>query len=236
MSKIVWDATGERAYETGTDQGVLYVQKSDGTYENGVAWNGLTGVTESPDGAEPNDLYADNIKYASLRSAETFGGTIEAFTYPDEFGECDGTAAPVAGVYLGQQKRKPFGFVYRTLVGNDTASDEDDGYKLHIWYNCTASPSEKSYETVNDSPDAITFSWEVDTTPVPVTGTTFKPVATITIDSTKFVETADKAKLKALEDMLFGTDGTGGTDGSNPTLPTPAVVLSTLGYTAPVGG
>lgn len=233
MSKLVWDATGERAYETGTDHGVLYVQNADGTYQDGVVWNGLTAVTESPDGAEPNDLYADNIKYASLRSAETFGGTIEAYTYPDEFGECDGTSAPVPGVYLGQQKRKPFGFVYRTLIGNDTASDSDDGYKLHIWYNCTASPSEKSYETVNDSPDAITFSWEIDTTPVPVTGTNFKPVATITVDSTKFTETADKAKLQALEDLLFGTDGTGGATGTNATLPTPATVLTTLGYTIP---
>lgn len=233
MSKLVWDATGERAYETGTDHGVLYVQNTDGTYQDGVVWNGLTAVTESPDGAEPNDLYADNIKYASLRSAETFGGTIEAYTYPDEFGECDGTVAPVAGVYLGQQKRKPFGFVYRTLIGNDTASDGDDGYKLHIWYNCTASPSEKSYETVNDSPDAITFSWEVDTTPVPVTGTSFKPVATITVDSTKFTTTADKTKLEALEDLLFGTDGTGGAAGTNATLPPPVTVLTTLGYVIP---
>lgn len=236
MSKIVWDATGERAYETGTDHGVLYPQKGDGTYDAGVAWNGLTAVTESPDGAEPNDLYADNIKYASLRSAETFGGTIEAYTYPDEFGECDGTAAPVAGVYLGQQKRKPFGFVYRTFQGDGNTLADGADYKLHLWYNCTASPSEKSYETVNDSPDAITFSWEVDTTPVPVTGTTFKPVATITIDSTKFVETADKKKLRALEDLLFGTDGDGTSEGTAPTLPDPAVVLSTLGYVAPVGG
>ena len=199
MAALIWDKTGERYFETGVDHGVLYPQKADGTYDDGVVWNGLTAVTESPDGAEPNDLYADNIKYASLRSAETFGATIEAYTYPEEFAECDGSAAMSTGVYIGQQTRKPFGFSYRTLVGNDTATDTDDGYKLHIIYNATASPSEKNYETVNDSPDAITMSWEIDTTPVPVTGK--KPTATITIDSTK----CDATKLKTLEDILYGT-------------------------------
>lgn len=202
MSAIVWDATGSRYYETGVSHGVLYPQNTDGTYANGVAWNGLTGVTESPDGAEPNDLYADNIKYASIRSAETFGATIEAYTYPDEFAECDGSAALATGVYVGQQSRKPFAFSYRTEVGNDTATESDDGYKLHIIYNATASPSEKSYETINDSPDAITLSWEISTTPVPVTG--YKPTAQIVIDSTKLT-TQGKTYLRALEDKLYGT-------------------------------
>lgn len=213
MAALIWDKTGERYFETGVDHGVLYPQKADGTYDDGVVWNGLTAVTESPDGAEPNDLYADNIKYASLRSAETFGATIEAYTYPEEFAECDGSAAMSTGVYIGQQTRKPFGFSYRTLVGNDTATDTDDGYKLHIIYNATASPSEKNYETVNDSPDAITMSWEIDTTPVPVTGK--KPTATITIDSTK----CDATKLKALEDILYGTAT------KNAYLPQPDTVL-----------
>lgn len=213
MAALIWDKTGERQFETGVDHGVLYVQKADGTYENGVVWNGLTAVTESPDGAEPNDLYADNIKYASLRSAETFGATIEAYMFPEEFMECDGSAAMADGVYIGQQSRKPFGFCYRTLIGNDTASESDDGYKLHIIYNATASPSDKNYETVNDSPDAITMSWEIDTTPVPVTGK--KPTATIVIDSTK----CDEQKLKTLLDTLYGTATT------EPTLPTPDDVI-----------
>ena len=222
MSTLIWDATGQRYYETGVNHGVLYVQKSDGTYNDGVAWNGLTGVTESPDGAEPNDIYADNIKYASIRSAETFGGTIEAFTYPDEFAECDGSYTVVPGVYIGQQSRKPFGFCYRTEVGNDTQSEEDDGYKLHIIYNATASPSEKSYETINDSPDAITFSWEITTTPVPVAGR--KPTSLITIDTTK-LDTTGKANLKTLEDMLYGSDN------AQPTLPTPDQVVSIMSAT-----
>lgn len=213
MAALIWDKTGERQFETGVDHGVLYVQKADGTYENGVVWNGLTAVTESPDGAEPNDLYADNIKYASLRSAETFGATIEAYMFPEEFMECDGSAAMADGVYIGQQSRKPFGFCYRTLIGNDTASESDDGYKLHIIYNATASPSDKNYETVNDSPDAITMSWEIDTTPVPVTGK--KPTATIVIDSTK----CNEQKLKTLLDTLYGTATT------EPTLPTPDDVI-----------
>lgn len=215
MAILVWDKTGERFYETGVNHGVLYPQNADGTYSTGVVWNGLTGVTESPDGAEPTDLWADNIKYASLRSAETFGATIEAYTYPEEFAECDGSYAVSAGVYLGQQARKPFGFSYRTEVGSDTIADAsgNEAYKLHIIYNATASPSEKAYETINDSPDAITFSWELTTTPVPVSGR--KPTATITIDSTK----ADKTKLKALEDTLYGTDS------EDPTLPPPDEVI-----------
>jgi len=216
MAALVWDKTGERSYENGVDHGVLYVQKADGTYDTGVVWNGLTAVTEKPDGAEPNDLYADNIKYASLRSAETFGATIEAYMYPDEFAQCDGSAAIATGVYIGQQKRKPFGFCYRTLIGNDTATDEDDGYMLHIIYNATASPSEKNHETVNDSPDAVTMSWDLDTTPVAFEKyPTYKPTATITINSTK----CDATKLKTLEDTLYGTAN------AEPTLPSPDDVI-----------
>lgn len=203
MSKLVWDAVGEHLYETGVDHGVLYPQAADGTYPKGVAWNGLTAVTESPSGAEANDLYADNIKYLSLRSAETFGATVEAYTYPDEFGACDGSAEPATGVKIGQQARTPFGLCYRTIIGNDTELDTH-GYKLHLIYGASASPSEKAYNTVNDSPDAITFSWEISTVPVNVTG--FKPTACLTIDSTK----VDAAKLKAIEDELFGTDGESG--------------------------
>lgn len=217
MSKIVWDATGEHFYEAGVNHGVLYVQKSDGTYNNGVAWNGLTAVTESPDGAEPTDLWADNIKYATLRSAETFGGTIEAYTFPAEFNECDGTAVPTEGVYIGQQARTPFGLCYRTEIGSDTyAADSDAAYKLHLIYNATASPSEKNYETINDSPDAITLSWEFDTTPVPVNG--YKPMSTIVIDS----RYADSTKLATLMGLLYGGDNT------EPTLPDPATVISTM--------
>lgn len=216
MAKLQFDKTGERYLEYGNKYGVLYPQKSDGTYDNGVVWNGLTAVTESPDGAEPNDLYADDMKYASLRSAETFGGTIEAYMYPDEFAICDGTAAIADGVYLGQQRRTPFGFCYVTQVGNDADPENQDNYKLHIWYNCTASPSEKSYETVNDSPDAITFSWEITTNPVPVEG--YKPVSTITIDTTK-LDADGKTALASLEDMLYGTDNT------EATLPTPEQVI-----------
>ena len=217
MSKIVWDATGEHFYEAGVNHGVLYVQKSDGTSDSGVAWNGLTAVTESPDGAEPTDLWADNIKYATLRSAETFGGTIEAYTFPAEFNECDGTAVPTEGVYIGQQARTPFGLCYRTEIGSDTyAADSDAAYKLHLIYNATASPSEKNYETINDSPDAITLSWEFDTTPVPVNG--YKPMSTIVIDS----RYADSTKLATLMGLLYGGDNT------EPTLPDPATVISTM--------
>ena len=198
MAKITWDGTGERKYETGTDHGVLYLPGSSGTYDKGVAWNGLTGVTLSPSGAESTDLYADNIKYGSMRSAETFAFTIEAYTCPKEFYECDGTVAAADGVYIGQQKRKSFGFSYRSQVGNDTATESDDGYKLHLIYGATASPSEKAYQTINDSPEAITFSWECETTPVSVTG--HEPTAHIEIDST----VANPTKLQELEKKLYG--------------------------------
>lgn len=225
MSRIEWDKTGERFYETGVDHGVLYPQKADGSYNTGVAWNGLTTVTASPGGAEATDLWADNIKYASIRSAETFGGTIEAYTYPPEFGECDGTKSPVKGVRIGQQSRSPFGFSYRTLIQNDTATDADDAYIIHLVYNATASPSEKAYSTVNDSPDAITFSWEFDTTPVNVGIDGIKPCATIDIDSRDFKEEGGgAAKLAALEKLLYGDAD------AEPTLPDPMTVLTTLGY------
>lgn len=221
-AKLTWDGTGERWYETGTKNGALYPMNSDGTYAQGVAWNGLTAVTESPEGAEPTDLWADDMKYASIRSAETFKFTIEAYTYPDEFMECDGSKAVtgVPGVYFGQQARKSFGFVYKSYMGNDTGSESDDAYKLHIIYGATASPSERAYSTINDSPDAITFSWECDTTPVTVEGhTEMKPVSEIIIDS----RTADPTKLTALEKKLFG-DGTT----MSPSLPSPAQVITDM--------
>ena len=196
MAKLVWDATGERLYETGVKNGVLYVQEG-GAYPKGVAWNGLTAVTESPSGAEATPLYADDIKYLNLMSAEEFAATIEAYTYPDEFAACDGSAALADGVMIGQQKRKTFGLCYRTTIGNDTDGN-DHGYKLHIIYGCLAAPSEKAYATINDSPEAITFSWEVSTTPVNVTG--HQPTASITIDSTK----VDADKLASLEAKLYG--------------------------------
>lgn len=214
---IEWDAAGKRYYENGTDRGVLYVMNESGAYGVGVPWNGLTAVTESPDGAEPTDLYADNQKYATLRSAETFGCTIEAYTYPDEFMECDGSAQIAKGVYAGQQERQGFGFSYRTNIGNDTATKSDDGYKIHLVYGCTASPSERSYETVNDSPDAITLSWEVTTTPINVAG--YKPTATLIIDS----RVADPAKLAALEAKLYGSET------ADPELPLPAEVITLMG-------
>lgn len=215
---LVWDLSGERHYENGVDHCALYPQDSTGAYPTGVAWNGITGITESPDGAEATDLYADNIKYATMRSAETFGGTITAYTYPDEFGICDGTATPseLKGVYLGQQARNAFGLAYRTQIGNDTATSSDDGYKLHLVYGATASPSEKSFESINDSPDAIEFSWEFTTTPVACTG--YKAVSTITIDSLK----CDKTKLAALEKVLYGSENTAAR------LPLPDEVLSIL--------
>ena len=199
MSKIVWDAIGDHIFETGVRNGVLYLKGAEGTYNTGVAWNGLTSVSESPEGAEATDLYADDIKYLTLMSAENFKATIEAYTYPVEFEECDGSATIANGVVIGQQSRKPFGLCYRTSIGNDTDGNEH-GYKLHIVYGCQASPSEKQYSTINDSPDAVTFSWEVSTTPVNVTGK--KPAATLVIDSTK----ADKAKLTALEAILYGSE------------------------------
>lgn len=199
MSKLIWDQIGERYYETGVKNGVLYPQAADGTYPLGVAWNGLTAVTESPSGAEATALYADDIKYLNLVSAEEFGATIEAYTYPDEFAECDGSAALADGVMIGQQKRKAFGLAYKTTLGNDVENN-GYGYKLHLIYGALAAPSEKAYSTINDSPEAITFSWEVSTTPVAVNG--FKPTACITIDSTK----ADATKLAALEAILFGSE------------------------------
>ena len=199
MPKLTWDNTGERIFETGIKQGVLYPIQSDGKYTKGVAWNGLTAVTESPSGAEATALYADDIKYLNLLSNEEFGATIEAYTYPDEFAECDGSAELATGVMIGQQKRKIFGLCYRTTIGNDVEGN-DYGYKLHLVYGCLAAPSEKSYSTINDNPDAITFSWEVSTTPVNVAG--FKPTSQITIDSTK----ADPTKLAALEAVLYGAE------------------------------
>lgn len=212
--KITWDEIGKRFYETGTDHGVLYPYET-GKPGTGVAWNGLTGVTESPSGAEASNLYADNIKYLSLRSVEEFGGTIEAYTYPDEWAECDGSAEAAKGVRFGQQTRKVFGLCYRTKLGNDTDFD-DYGYKLHLVYGATASPSEKAYQTINDSPEAIAFSWEFETTPIDVAG--FKPVAHIEIDSTK----ADKTKLAALEDALYGTED------AEPRLPLPDEVATMM--------
>lgn len=207
MSKLVWDQTGERLYETGVKNGVLYPQVS-GTYPLGVAWNGLTAVTESPSGAEATPLYADDIKYLNLMSNEELGGTIEAYMYPDEFAECDGSAELGDGVFIGQQTRKAFGLCYRTVLGNDTENN-DYGYKLHIIYGALASPSEKAYATINDTPEPITMSWEFTTTPVEVTD--HKPTASITIDSTK----ADKVKLAALETILYGSES------EEPRLPLP---------------
>lgn len=217
MSKIVWDKTGERLYETGVDRGVLYVQ-SNGTYPKGVAWNGLTAVTESPSGAEATPLYADNIKYLNLMSAEEFGCTIEAYTYPEEFAECDGSAELAVGVTIGQQARKPFGLSYRTKIGNDAAGNEF-GYKLHLIYGGLAAPSEKAYASINDSPEAITFSWEVSTTPVSVDG--HSPTASITIDSTK----VEPTKLAALEEILYGKDGEAAS-GTEPRLPLPSEIAT----------
>jgi hypothetical protein len=216
MSKLVWDQTGERFYETGVKQGVLYPQETGGTYPKGVAWNGLTAVTESPSGAEATPIYADDIKYLNLVSAEEFGATIEAYTYPDEFAQCDGSAEIAVGVMIGQQSRKTFGLSYKTTLGNDTEGN-DFGYKLHIIYGALAAPSEKGYATINDSPEAITFSWEVSTTPVSVSG--FKPTASITIDSTK----VDAAKLEALEAILYG-----GTD-NEARLPLPDEIVTVMG-------
>ena len=195
MAKLVWDETGKRLYETGVSKGVLYVQADDGTYGNGVAWNGLTAVNESPSGAEATPLYADDIKYLELTSTEEYGASIEAYTYPEEFEQCDGSAELGAGVTIGQQPRKAFGFCYRTLIGNDVKNN-DYGYKIHIVYGAKAAPSEKAYQTVNDSPEAITFSWELTTTPVNVEG--YKPTACVTIDSTK----VEPAKLTSIEEAL----------------------------------
>ena len=202
--QIVWDAPGSRYFENGVSKGVLYPMTETGDYGVGVAWNGLTTVTESPSGAEANDIYADNIKYATLRSAETFGGTIEAYTYPDEFSVCDGSVSPAKGVNFGQQKRRGFGLSYVTNVGNDTATESDDGYKLHLIYGATAAPSERSYTTTNDSPDAMSMSWEISTVPVSITQDDLRPVSTITIDTTNLDEKG-KTALQSLETMLYGS-------------------------------
>lgn len=222
MAKLVWDKTGDRLYETGVKNGVLYIPTA-GVYSKGVAWNGLTAVTESPSGAEATPLYADDIKYLSLMSTEEFGATIEAYTYPDEFAACDGSAELADGVMIGQQKRSTFGLCYKTTIGNDTEGN-DHGYKLHIIYGAQAAPSEKAYATINDSPEAITFSWEITTTPVNVTGA--KPTASLVIDSTK----ADSSKLAALEDILYGKDGTGDqhTGATEPRLPLPDEIKSLM--------
>ena len=220
MSKLVWDQTGERYYETGVKMGVLYPQSASGTYPKGVVWNGLTAVTESPSGAEATPLYADDVKYLNLYSAEEFGATIEAYTYPDEFAECDGSAEIATGVTIGQQNRKAFGLCYRTTIGNDTDGN-DHGYKLHIIYGAMASPSEKAYATINDSPEAITFSWEITTTPVSVSG--FKPTASVTIDSTK----VDGTKLKQLEAILYGDNGS--SSAGEARLPLPDEIVTLIG-------
>lgn len=212
MAKLVFDKTGERFYETGVSNGVLYVQDESGGYPRGVAWNGLINVTESPSGAEATPLYADNIKYLQLISAEEFGATIEAYTYPDEFEACDGSVELSPGVTIGQQDRKPFGLCYKTIIGNDVKGN-NLGYKLHLIYGAVAGPSEKAYQTVNDSPEAITFSWEITTTPVEVAD--HKPTASLIIDSTKI----NAAKLAKIEEKLYGTVST------EPTLPTPSEIL-----------
>lgn len=212
--KLVWDAVGDKRYERGVSKGVLFPTKSDGSYEAGVAWNGLTNVNESPDGGEATDMWADNIKYGTLRSVENHKGSIEAYTYPDEFAECDGNAEPVPGLRLGQQTRKPFGLSYRTEIGSD--SNPELGYKIHLVYGATASPSEKTHETINDSSDISPISWDYETVPVAVDG--YKPVAHLEIDSTK----VDQTKLAQLEAKLYGSET------EDPKLPMPAEVISML--------
>ena len=212
---LTWDAVGEHLYETGVDQVALFVMEGN-TYGDGVAWNGVTAITESPSGAEANDIYADNIKYLSLRSAENFGATIEAYSSPDEFDQCDGMATPATGVTIRQQTRKPFGLAYRTLVGNDTQSN-DHGYQIHLIYNATAAPSEKAYQTVNESPEAITLSWELSTTPIAIADhPELKPTAHITIDSTK----VDSTKLESFLAIIYGSTQ------ANARLPLPGEVIS----------
>lgn len=214
MSKIIFDNTGEKIYETGVDHCVLYVRDGN-TYQTGVAWNGITAINENPSGAEATPIYADNIKYLNIVSGEDFGATIEAYTYPDEFTECDGSAEIIAGVKIGQQTRKPFALCYRTLIGNDVAGT-GHGYKLHFIYNAQAAVSAKNYKTINESPEAMSFSWEISTTPEVVEG--FKPTATVTVDSTK----VDSQKLKALEDKIYGTES------SEPTMPTISEIVTLL--------
>jgi len=231
MPKIKWDQTGERFYETGVSKGVLYPTTKDQAtnktiYGTGVAWNGLTNVSESPEGAEATALYADNIKYLNLLSNEEFKATVEAYTYPDEFAECNGESALAPGITAGQQKRKMFGLAYQTKIGND--EDAELGYKIHLIYGAYAAPSEKAYATVNDSPEAITFSWELSTTPVEVPG--MKPTALIVIDSTK----VNAEKLKVLENYLYGTDGEEGSEGTAPQLPLPQKIIELVGEAATV--
>lgn len=223
MPRLEWDKIGEHIYETGVDHGVLYPIQADNTYSKGVAWNGLTGVTQSPSGADETKIFADNIKYLSLRAAEDFGATITAYTYPDEWAACDGSAEVATGVVIGQQTRKTFGFSYRTLVGNDT-NGTDYGYKIHLIYGATASPSERAYNTVNESPEAIEFSWEMSTVAVDVPG--FKPAAHLEVDSTK----ADAAALKALEDILYGTEN------AEARLPLPREVMEIFESNSGTGG
>lgn len=210
---LEWDKIGEKLYETGVDRGVLYIPNASGVYDDGYAWNGLTAVNESPSGAEANDIYADNSKYLSLMSAEKFDATLEAYTYPDKFEECDGSATVAPGVTVGQQTRKPFGFSYRTIVGNDVSGD-NYGYKIHLLYGCKAAPSSRDYSTVNDSPEAVSMSWEINTTPVNVPNQ--KPTATLVIDTTKVT---DKSKITALEKILYGYGDV------KPKLPTPSEII-----------
>lgn len=227
--KLVWDKVGERFYETGCDHGVLYPIQTGGKYNKGVAWNGLSAVTESPSGAEPSPIYADNIKYLNMMSAEDFGGTIEAYTYPDEFAECDGSVEIAPGVFAGQQSRKQFGLSYRTILGNDVDLD-DYGYKLHLVYGCLASPSEKGYQTKNDSPEPIALSWEFSTTPAEISklieGKRIKPTAILTFDSTR----VNAKNLAELEEILYGKDPTSpeGDDGVEPRLPLPDEVIEIM--------
>lgn len=226
MSRIVWDEIGKRFFELGVSQGVLYPQATTGAYEKGVGWSGLTAINETPSGAEPNDLYADNIKYASLRSAETWGATIEAFFYPPEFNECNGSKKMGKGMYVHQQDRSGFGLCYRTEIGNDTATSLDDGYVLHLCYGCTAAPSERNHGTINESPDAGTMSWDVNSIPVnvgmknPETGKQYKPCSTITVESLDFVDNPEI--LEKLENILYGTENT------EPRLPLPKEVYEIL--------
>lgn len=228
MAKLVWDQVGEHYYENGVDHGVLYPAAEDGTYPNGVAWNGLTNVSESPSGADANKQWADNINYLTLYGAEEFGATIEAFTYPDEFAECDGAATLTPGVRIGQQNRRGFGMSYRTKIGNDTVG-QDLGYKLHLIYGCRASPSDRSYETINDSPEPITFSWEITTTPVNVSG--HQPTASLEIDSRDFTTAAAKKALEDFEAILYGSDTAGGNNPKpGPRLPLPDEVKTLLTY------
>lgn len=235
MAKLLWDQTGERRYETGSKMGVLYLQNASGGYPSGVAWNGLTGVSDNPTGGDATKLWADDMKYLTMRSAEEFGFTIRAYQSPDEFDVCDGSVQVLSGVSFGQQNRQAFGFCYRSVIGNDVKLN-DYGYKLHLYYGCTASPSSREHTTVNDNPDAIEMSWDCETNPVATTvkdgnGIVLKPVCTIEIDSTAFTESTPRANLDALEAKLYGTDTSGSTEGTIATLPLPDEVYTTLGGT-----